>query len=95
MIRSNWKVQEVVKSRLYYVFCLDVFVNFSLVALVMLNNLYIVFVSGATAQDVLQKIVILDFILAQQENIKRELFSGASGKVEPVPIFLLQDCVQA
>ena len=82
MISSHWKVQEVSKSRLYHVFCLDLLINFSLTCLVVLNNMYIVFVSGGTAQDILKQIVILDFILGQQDIIKKEIFSGSSGKVK-------------
>ncbi len=66
---------------MYMVFCLDIFFNLTLVFLVLLCNLYVVFVTGAGAQDVVTKVVILDFILVQQINFKREIFSGTSGRV--------------
>ena len=80
-VSSKWRVQEISESKLYFVFCLDVVLNFCLVVLVMLCNLYIVFASGAGAQDIITKVVILDFILMQQASLKRDLFTGASGKV--------------
>ena len=82
LLCSIWRIQEVSKSRLYHVFCIDLLLNFLLVCIVVLNNMYIIFVSGGTAQDVLKDIVILDFILGQQDALKKELFSGASGKVQ-------------
>ena len=84
LLGSHWRVQEVSKSRLYHVFCIDVLLNFCLICIVVLNNMYIVFVSGGTAQDILKDIVILDFILGQQDALKKELFSGASGKVRRI-----------
>jgi hypothetical protein len=66
---------------MYRVYCFDIFFNLSLVFLVLLCNLYVVFVTGAGAQDVVTKVVILDFILSQQLNFKREIFSGTSGRL--------------
>jgi hypothetical protein len=44
-------------------------------------NLYIVFVSGAGAQDVVTKVVILDFVLMQQTLFKREILMGTTGLI--------------
>jgi hypothetical protein len=66
---------------MYRMYCLDIFFNLCLVFLVLLCNLYVVFVTGAGAQDVVTKVVILDFILMQQTMFKREIFSGTSGRI--------------
>ena len=66
---------------MYLTYCFDIFFNLSLVFLVLMCNLYVVFVDGAGAQDVVTKVVILDFILVQQTAFKREIFSGNTGRV--------------
>ena len=66
---------------MYLTYCFDIFFNLSLVFLVLMCNLYVVFVEGAGAQDVVTKVVILDFILVQQTNFKREIFNGNTGRV--------------
>jgi hypothetical protein len=78
---SKWAIQDVTLSWMYRVYCMDIFLNLALVFLVLLCNLYVVFVTGAGAQDVVTKVVILDFILMQQTNFKREIFSGTSGRI--------------
>ena len=79
--RSKWEIQDVTLSWMYRMYCLDIFFNLTLVFLVLLCNLYVVFVTGAGAQDVVTKVVILDFILTQQTMFKREIFSGTSGRI--------------
>ena len=59
---------------------------------------------GSPVQDILAKIVILDFIYMQQITLKRELFQGQSAKKSlqalkllynaPGPIFLNEWCRQ-
>ena len=66
---------------MYLIYCFDIFFNLSLVFLVLMCNLYVVFVEGAGAQDVLTKVVILDFIFEQQTNFKRVIFNGNTGRV--------------
>ena len=78
---SKWAVQDITESGMYVVYCIDVFFNLALVFLVLLCNLYVVFVNGAGAQDVVTKVVILDFILFQQTAFKREIFMGSSGRL--------------
>jgi hypothetical protein len=76
-----WAVQDISESRLYFVFCTDIFLNLAIVFLVLMCNLYIVFVAGGGAQDCLTKVVILNFILDQQLMFKREIFVGTTGRV--------------
>ena len=78
---SSWKIQDIKLSGMYFVYCLDIFFNLCVVFLVLMCNLYVVFVNGAGAQDVVTKVVILDFILTQQTAFKREIFSGNTGRV--------------
>jgi hypothetical protein len=73
-------VREVDKSAVYFVFCIDLLFIMFLAAGIMLCNLYVVFVAGAGAQDIITKVVILDFILLQQQNMKRDLFAGLAGR---------------
>jgi hypothetical protein len=90
--------RDVQDSYIYPWYCLDAFLNLALVYSVLLCNLYIVFVSGSSVQDILSKIVILDFIYTQQLTLKRELFQGQNAKKSlkalkliyntPGPIFL-------
>ena len=80
-VGSSWKIQDIKLSGMYFVYCLDIFFNLCVVFLVLMCNLYVVFVNGAGAQDVVTKVVILDFILTQQTAFKREIFSGNTGRV--------------
>ena len=72
--------RDVQDSAIYPAYCLDALLNLALVYSVLLCNLYIVFVTGSTVQDILAKIVILDFIYVQQINVKKELFQGQNAK---------------
>ena len=72
--------RDVQDSIIYPFYCIDVFLNLALVYSALLCTLYIVFVSGSTVQDILAKIVILDFVHVQQLNLKRELFQGPKAK---------------
>jgi hypothetical protein len=56
-----------------------VFLNLTLVYAVLICNLFIVFVNGVGAQDIVTKVVILNFILDQQLSFKRDLFLGNTG----------------
>ena len=76
---SKWAVQDLIKTNLYPFFCIDVFLNLALVFSVLLCNLFIVFVNGVGAEDIVKKVVILNFILDQQLLFKREIFVGKTG----------------
>ena len=72
--------RDVQDSIIYPFYCFDAFLNLALVYSVLLCNLYIIFVSGSSVQDIIAKIVILDFIYVLQINLKKELFQGQNAK---------------
>lgn len=101
--RANmWR--DVQDSIIYPVYCLDAFFNLALVYSVLLCNLYIIFVTGSSVQDIISKIVILDFIYLLQTNMKKDLFQGEKAKKSlkalkqlyniPGPIFFNEWCRQ-
>ena len=66
---------------MYRFYVIDVFLNLAIVFLVLMCNLYLAFVAGASVQDVLSKLVILNFILDQQRKFKEEIFKGNTGRI--------------
>ena len=77
----SWTVQEITHSRIYPAYCIDVFLNMSILFLALMCNLYLAFVAGTSVQDVLAKLVILNFILEQQNRFKQEIFKGNTGRI--------------
>ena len=53
----------------------------SILFLALMCNLYLAFVAGTSVQDVLAKLVILNFILEQQNKFKQEIFKGNTGRI--------------
>jgi hypothetical protein len=74
-------MQDITELRVYPAYCADIALNLSLLFLVLLCNLYLVFVAGAGAQDMLAKLVILNFITSQQPRFKQKVFRGQTGKI--------------
>ena len=77
----SWSVQEITQSRIYPAYIIDVFLNMSILFLTLMCNLYLAFVAGTSVQDVLSKLVILNFILDQQAKFKTEIFKGTTGRI--------------
>ncbi len=74
------KMKNVRDSWIFPFYALDCIINLLMTYFVLICNLYTVFVSAASPQEMLAKTVVLNFIFEQLPSFKRAILDGKVGK---------------